>query len=283
MIAEIFPLGTSSGLPSIKRSFPCFAIRYRGEVIIFDAGENCQRQILKSGLGFGSIKHILISHTHIDHFLGLYGLIESMKLYNIQLPNIYLPESIPEITKFDYKRITSRLEIKEKFYSIKAIKVRHTAKSYAFLFKTIDQIKFDKEKTKNFTPMDFKNILSKGYILKGDNIVKLEDVANKIDGLSILYTGDIYKPDFDGIKADVVIHECTFLDEDDEAKTKKHSTFKDVINTKNKVDAKLVILTHISNKYEFQLDKFGNEFVIAKDLQKIFIKKDRDLLKVTVE
>jgi ribonuclease BN (tRNA processing enzyme) len=131
--------------------------------------------------------------------------------------------------------------------------------------------------------MDFKNILSKGYILKGDNIVKLEDVANKIDGLSILYTGDVYKPDFDGIKADVVIHECTFLDEDDEAKTKKHSTLKDVINTKNKVDAKLVILTHISNKYEFQLDKFGNEFVIAKDLQKIFIKKDGNLLKVTVE
>ncbi|MEM2379845.1 MAG: MBL fold metallo-hydrolase, partial [Candidatus Anstonellales archaeon] len=76
---EIQFLGTSSGIPSLTRNFPSISIKdlRSGDINLFDVGEGTQRQILRYGLGLGKIRRIFISHLHIDHFLGLYGLVET--------------------------------------------------------------------------------------------------------------------------------------------------------------------------------------------------------------
>ena len=44
---------------------------------MIDCGEGTQRQILRSGLGFRRLHRILITHGHLDHILGLAGLLST--------------------------------------------------------------------------------------------------------------------------------------------------------------------------------------------------------------
>ena len=74
---ELTFLGTSAAAPSIHRGLSAQLVSYRDQRFLIDCGEVTQRQILRSGLGFRRLNHILITHGHLDHILGLAGLIST--------------------------------------------------------------------------------------------------------------------------------------------------------------------------------------------------------------
>ena len=74
---ELTFLGTSASAPSVHRGLSAQVVSYQDQRFLIDCGEGTQRQILRSGLGFRRLNRILITHGHLDHILGLAGLLST--------------------------------------------------------------------------------------------------------------------------------------------------------------------------------------------------------------
>ena len=74
---EILFLGTSASAPSAKRGLPAQIITHDEYRFLIDCGEGTQRQILQAGVGFRHLTRILLTHGHLDHILGLGGLVST--------------------------------------------------------------------------------------------------------------------------------------------------------------------------------------------------------------
>ncbi|MCS7122926.1 MAG: MBL fold metallo-hydrolase, partial [Candidatus Micrarchaeota archaeon] len=145
---------------------------------------------------------------------------------------------------------------------------------------------------RDFTDRDFMNLRTKGFTIRGDKTISLEEVTYEVPGIRVFYTGDtMYFEDLakELGKVDVLIHDSTFLDEDQEARSKRHSTAREAISMAQRLDAELLVLTHISNKYEHvpdenilsRLDTVGRKVVIARDGMRVILKREESL-KITI-
>jgi ribonuclease Z len=73
-------LGCGSALPAKGRNPSAQILRVGKHRILIDCGEGTQHRIREQHLKMQSISHVLISHMHGDHYLGLMGLLFSMTL-----------------------------------------------------------------------------------------------------------------------------------------------------------------------------------------------------------
>ena len=86
---EIVFLGTSASAPTIERGLSSAIVLHREYRFMIDCGEGTQRQLLTSGLGFKRLDKILLTHGHLDHILGLGGLISTLGRWEM-IPDIDL-------------------------------------------------------------------------------------------------------------------------------------------------------------------------------------------------
>lgn len=79
-------LGTDSGTePVFSRRHMAFAIESGGFIYWFDAGEGCSHTAYTHGMDLSLVRHVVISHSHMDHVGGLGNL-----LWNIRkVDNVY--------------------------------------------------------------------------------------------------------------------------------------------------------------------------------------------------
>jgi ribonuclease Z len=76
-------LGTAAAVPSAERGLPALLVAKGSSRFLIDCGEGTQRQLIRAGLGFRGLAHVLLTHAHLDHVLGLAGLLATFALYGV--------------------------------------------------------------------------------------------------------------------------------------------------------------------------------------------------------
>ena len=257
---EVTMLGTASAVPTLQRSLSAIAVRREGDVFLLDCGEGTQRQMMKYGVSYMKVKAIFITHLHLDHFLGVFGLVETMGLNGrSEKLTIYGPAGSKAV--FGKKSFVEIVEIDEKFssdfggFTISAFKTEHERHGLGFVLQEKERRRFYEEKAKSLGirgPM-FTKIMNDGKLKIGSRTIKLADVTYVQPGKKLVYTGDTL-PCAATAKAakgaDLLIHDCTFgSDREAEAKEAKHSTAAQAAKVAKKAGVKRLLLTHLSGRY----------------------------------
>lgn len=177
-----------------------------------------------------------------------------------------------------------------KYFSIKYALVEHSIITFAYAFIEKPRYgKFDPNRARKLgiPESNLWKKLHEGQIIEfnGKEIdpVKEGIVGPKKPGRKITYSGDLKPSDSIinlGKDSDILIHEATFAKALAEtAKEKMHSTSIDAANDAKKMNAKRLILTHISARYENEAQKILEEAkeifpntILAEDLLKIELK-----------
>ena len=67
----------------MHRGLSSLLVQHEEFRFLIDCGEGTQRQILKSGIGFKRLNQILLTHGHLDHILGLGGLVSTFLRWEV--------------------------------------------------------------------------------------------------------------------------------------------------------------------------------------------------------
>jgi ribonuclease Z len=82
-VFELVFLGTAAAVPAPERGLSASLVAKGPNRLLVDCGEGTQRQLMRAELGFRGLDHVLLTHAHLDHVLGLAGLLATFALYRI--------------------------------------------------------------------------------------------------------------------------------------------------------------------------------------------------------
>ena len=147
MDLSIFFAGTAGSVPTPRRGLPAILLRAGGERILFDCGEGTQHQLLRS-IGLPDVDAIFISHLHLDHWLGLPGMIKTFDMRDRDrklevfgppgLSGLFKQVLRPIIGRTGYPLDVVELEHHEEVgfddFVIAAFPVNHRVEAYGYAF-----------------------------------------------------------------------------------------------------------------------------------------------------
>lgn len=309
---ELVFLGTSASAPSIHRGLPAQAILAGEQRFLVDCGEGTQRQILKSGIGFKRLNRILLTHAHLDHILGLGGLLSTFTrwedindieiwggtstlnrvqklLYDVVLDFDRLPVKIHLIDLKQGPIITA------KDFTVEAFPVTHRGSgNFGFVFQENTYHPFLVEKAE---ALGVPAGPERGKLVKGESITLADGqvitpnmvLGDPVRGAKLVHIGDIARTDnvMDFVSgATTLVIEATFLHEDAEsAQAFGHITAQQAATFARDAGVQSLILTHVSRRYRerdvIQEARaiFPNTYV-ARDLDHFVIHRDRPVERI---
>lgn len=268
---KIVFLGTAAMVPTKERNHTAILLSYQAENILFDCGENTQRQLRLAGISPTKITKIFISHWHGDHVLGIPGLVQTLgtneykKTLEVYGPkrskkfmrNMFKAFQLEDRIKIKVHEINKRLVVNEKDYKIEAFPLKHHTTSLAYNFIEKDKRKINIKYLKKFGltkhPLlkrlqQGRSIRYKGYLIKA----KLATFIKKGHKLSIIMDTTFFSS-LQRIpkNADLLIAESTFSEAlKEKAKERMHLTSKQAAIIAKKANVKQLILTHFSQRYK---------------------------------
>ncbi len=273
---DIIFLGTSASAPSVQRGLAAQVVSYRDYRFLIDCGEGTQRQILHSGIGFRRLSRILITHGHLDHILGLAGLlstfarweaIEALEIWagraaleriHDLLYGVVLRGAKPPL-KIDLLPIEPGILLQDGDFSLSAFPVTHRGPGcFGFAFEETPRRPFLPERADalGLPPGPIRRELVAGHrvTLPDGRVVEPEDVLGPLRrGTRLVHVGDCGRID-DLVEvcaqADALVIEATYLEvEADLARQFSHLTARQAAELAQQAGVGRLYLTHISRRY----------------------------------
>jgi ribonuclease Z len=251
-------------------------LQNENDFILIDCGEGTQFQLQKYKLRYHKINHILISHLHGDHYLGLVGLISSLNLQGRKNElHIYAPRELSEIilTQLKYSKTVLNFELifnplskdrtetilETKTLIIKSFPLYHRIQCLGFRFdEKIKARKIIKEKIPHNIKIEEIQKLKEGKdVFKEDGTIKFKFSEFTTEGptpLSFAYCSDTrfnlsIVNEINNV--DLLYHEATFLHElVERAKSTFHSTAKEAGIIAKEANAGKLMIGHFSARYK---------------------------------
>lgn len=273
---EIVFLGTSASAPSIHRGLSSQVVKHEEHRFLIDCGEGTQRQILRSGLGFKRLNKILLTHGHLDHILGLAGLLSTLTRWEtIDEIEIYGGRSALDrvhdlLFEVVFRGIRPPIELKllevkpglifdTDDFSVTAFPVSHRGPGcYGYLFEEKSRRPFLAEKAEalDIPPGPWRRDMVAGKTVTlpdGRQITPDQVLGPERSGTKFVHVGDTGR--IDNLvqyvqDADTLVIESTYLEEEAEMGRKfAHLTASQASQLAQEANIKHLILTHLSRRY----------------------------------
>ena len=300
---ELLILGSSSASPTSERNSSAQLLNIAERYFLIDCGEATQIQLRRFKAKLQAIDHIFISHLHGDHFFGLPGLLSSMHLLGRKQDlTIYCPKELKNVidtinsvsqTRLNYQInwvFTNdkgmNLIFEDAKVEVYSFPLKHRIYCTGFLFREKPlQRKIDKYKLEklNISLADIHALKAGKDVVSQDGLLikNAEATVDPPKERSYAYCSDtIFDPELVAFvkNVDVLYHESTFLNDNQErAKKTYHTTAKQAAEIASLAKAELLLLGHFSARYT-DLGGFLNEAkpvfencVLATDGKKIKI------------
>ena len=302
---ELVFLGTSASAPSVQRGLPAQIIKHNEHRFLVDCGEGTQRQILQSGLGFRKLNRLLVTHGHLDHILGIGGLVSTyLRWEAIDKLDIYAGQNALErIDDLLFRvvirgvkapfpinliPVTSGVIIEENDFTIEAFPVSHRGPDcFGYIFQEASHRPFLAEKAEKLgIPQGpWRRDLVQGLptTLPNGQVIQPEDVLGDFKpGTKLVCIGDT--GDIESVlpycmNADGLVIEGTYMtSEKDMAREFAHLTAQEAANLAARANVGHLYLTHISRRYrDKDVEKEAREVfsntIIVRDFDQFTIKR----------
>jgi ribonuclease Z len=274
MIEFVF-LGTSASAPSVDRGLSAAMVMHEDQRFLVDCGEGTQRQILRSGLGFKRLDKILLTHGHLDHILGLGGLVSTFARweavdYLIIYGGGWALERVRDLMNVVLRggEVQLRIELREletgvfwdrRGLTISAFPVVHRGPGcFGFLFEQEARRPFLAEEAERLGvpagPERRQLVMGQPITLADGRLIQPDQVLGDVQpGLKLAWVGDAAR--IEGLRpyvagADALVIEATYLDvEADMAQRFGHLTASQSATLAYEAGVKQLYLTHISRRY----------------------------------